>query len=101
MKIGLNFVYKFNLIFIHPQNCSISDTVLGLEALTKYATAMSVNSTEMLVLVTAGPSNEHTFKMNDDNKMVLSSVAIPDLPSEVNIFAEGEGCVLIQVHFSI
>lgn len=76
---------------------STQDTVLGLEALAKYATVMSVKKTDLSVLVTAGPDVDHVFKMNDDNRMVLSRVSVPDLPTNVEIFAEGDGCVLVQV----
>ncbi|KAG7202424.1 hypothetical protein KM043_018735 [Ampulex compressa] len=74
---------------------STQDTVLGLEALTKYATAMSVNNTDLSVLVTAGEL-DHVHRMHNDNRMVLTQIRLPVLPTIVEIFAEGEGCVLIQ-----
>lgn len=80
---------------------STQDTVLGLEALTKYALAMA-NATataELSVLLTANEL-EWMFKINDENRMILSHVELPTLPTSVEVFAEGEGCVLVQVcHF--
>lgn len=76
---------------------STQDTVLGLEALTKYALAMAnATATELSVLLTANEL-EWMFKINDENRMILSYVELPTLPTSVEVFAEGEGCVLVQV----
>ena len=76
---------------------STQDTVIGLEALTKYATAMSNSSaTELSVLLTANDV-DRIFKINNDNKMVLYKTDLPVLPTTVEIFVEGNGCVLVQV----
>ncbi|XP_011874735.1 PREDICTED: alpha-2-macroglobulin-like protein 1 isoform X2 [Vollenhovia emeryi] len=74
---------------------STQDTVLGLEALTKYATAMSSNATDLSVLVTAGEVDQ-VYRMHNDNRMVLTQIRLPVIPTIVEIFAEGEGCVLVQ-----
>ncbi|XP_066592787.1 alpha-2-macroglobulin-like protein 1 isoform X2 [Prorops nasuta] len=76
---------------------STQDTVLGLEALTKYAIAMSTNNTDLSVLVTAGEVDQ-VYRMYMDNKMVLTQIQLPALPTIVEIFAEGEGCVLVQTN---
>lgn len=75
---------------------STQDTVVGLEALTKYALAMATNSTDLSVLVTASEV-DHVYRMNDDNRVVLIQIELPTLPTIIEIFAEGEGCVLVQV----
>lgn len=75
---------------------STQDTVVGLEALTKYALAMATNSTDLSVLVTASEV-DHVYRMNDDNRVVLIQIQLPTLPTIIEIFAEGEGCVLVQV----
>ncbi|XP_011171215.1 alpha-2-macroglobulin-like protein 1 isoform X3 [Solenopsis invicta] len=74
---------------------STQDTVLGLEALTRYATAMSSNTTDLSVLVTAGEVDQ-VYRMHNDNRMVLTQIRLPVVPTIVQIFAEGEGCVLVQ-----
>lgn len=81
---------------------STQDTVLALEALTKYAAAMNVNNTDLSVLVTASEVDQ-VYKMHNDNRMVLTQIKLPTLPTIVEIFAEGEGCVLVQVrrYFSL
>ncbi|KAI4503310.1 hypothetical protein M0802_001532 [Mischocyttarus mexicanus] len=74
---------------------STQDTVLGLEALTKYALAMATNSTDLSVLVTASEV-DYVHRMNNDNRDVLIRIQLPTLPTIIEIFAEGEGCVLVQ-----
>ncbi|XP_011696887.1 PREDICTED: alpha-2-macroglobulin-like protein 1 isoform X2 [Wasmannia auropunctata] len=76
---------------------STQDTVLGLEALTKYAAVMSSNTTDLSVLVTAGEVDQ-VYRMHNDNRMVLTQIHLPVLPTAVEIFAEGEGCVLVQTN---
>jgi len=75
---------------------STQDTVLGLEALTKYAAAMSGNTMDLSVLVTAAEVDQ-VYRMHNDNRMVLTEIHLPVIPTVVEIFAEGEGCVLVQV----
>ncbi|XP_012231026.1 alpha-2-macroglobulin-like protein 1 isoform X2 [Linepithema humile] len=74
---------------------STQDTVLGLEALTKYAAVMFSNTTDLSVLVTAGEVDQ-VYRMHNDNRMVLKQLPLPVIPTIVEIFAEGEGCVLVQ-----
>ncbi|XP_015600837.1 alpha-2-macroglobulin-like protein 1 isoform X2 [Cephus cinctus] len=74
---------------------STQDTVLGLEALTKYAIAMSTKSTDLSVLVT-GNEVDHVFRMQNADRLVRRQIFLPVLPTVVEVFAEGEGCVLVQ-----
>lgn len=76
---------------------STQDTVLGLEALGKYAETMNTNKTDLSVLVTAGDV-DRVVRMNDENRMVLVQIKLPILPTTVEIFAEGEGCLLVQTN---
>ena len=78
---------------------STQDTVLALEALTKYALVMAnASATDLSVLVTA-TDVDRLFKLNDDNRMLLSRIDLPTLPTTLEVFAEGEGCVLVQVSY--
>lgn len=74
---------------------STQDTVLGLEALTKYAIAMNTSNTDLSILVTAGEI-DHIYRMHTESRMVLTQIRLPVLPTVVEVFAEGEGCVLVQ-----
>lgn len=75
---------------------STQDTILGLEALTKYAMAMTAQTTDLSILVTAGQVDQ-VYRLHEDNQMILKQVSLPVLPTVVEIFAEGSGCVLVQV----
>ncbi|OAD58540.1 Alpha-2-macroglobulin-like protein 1, partial [Eufriesea mexicana] len=75
---------------------STQDTVLGLEALTKYAIKTAHHSnTDLSVLVTA-KKVDYVYKLHNDNRLVLMQIRLPVLPTIVEIFAQGEGCVLVQ-----
>ncbi|XP_023246996.1 murinoglobulin-2-like [Copidosoma floridanum] len=75
---------------------STQDTILGLEALTKFALAMAnASTTELSVLVTA-TDLEQLYKIDEDNRSVLKRIDLPTVPTSLEIFAEGEGCLLVQ-----
>lgn len=80
---------------------STQDTVIGLEALTKYAKAMAnATATDLSVLVTANEVDK-LMLINNDNKLVLYRVDVPVIPTTLEVFAEGGGCVLVQVSFRV
>lgn len=72
------------------------DTVIGLEALTMYAVAVNHRATDLSVVVTA-TEVDYIYRLHDANRMVLTQIRLPVLPTVVEIFAEGEGCALVQV----
>ncbi|CAL7935225.1 unnamed protein product [Xylocopa violacea] len=74
---------------------STQDTVVGLEALTKYAMVVNRGSTNLSVLVTANDL-DYSYELHDDNRTILTQIRLPTLPTIVDIFAQGGGCVLIQ-----
>ncbi|XP_008546856.1 alpha-2-macroglobulin-like protein 1 isoform X1 [Microplitis demolitor] len=78
---------------------STQDTVIGLEALAKYATAMAVTNatTDLSILVTAGDV-DRIIRMHDENRRVLVQIPLPVFPTLVEVFVEGEGCVLVQTN---
>ena len=76
---------------------STQDTVLGLESLTKYALAMvNASATDLSVLLIAN-DDEKLVNVNDDNRMLLVRFDLPSLPTTLEVFAQGEGCLLVQV----
>lgn len=78
---------------------STQDTVIGLEALAKYATALSTDPTQLSVLMSTG-NNDQVYKMSEDNKLVLSQFPLPKVPSNVEVYAEGQGCAMVQVNMT-
>lgn len=75
---------------------STQDTVIGLEALAKYATALSSDATQLSLLMSTGPSDQ-VYKMNEGNKLVLQQFALSTVPANVEVYAEGQGCAMVQV----
>lgn len=75
---------------------STQDTVLGLEALTKYAMTIHHGNTDLSVLVTA-KGVDYVYKLHNENRVILKQIRLAVLPTVVEIFAQGEGCVLVQV----
>ena len=76
---------------------STQDTVLGLEALTKYALTMANTSALDLSLLVTATDFDHLFRVSDENRMLLKRIELPTLPTSLEVLAEGEGCVLVQV----
>ncbi|KAK1121212.1 hypothetical protein K0M31_010519 [Melipona bicolor] len=74
---------------------STQDTVLGLEALTKYAMTIQHGNTDLSVLVTA-KGVDYVYKLHNENRVILKQIRLAVLPTVVEIFAQGEGCVLVQ-----
>ncbi|XP_050576186.1 alpha-1-macroglobulin-like [Bombus affinis] len=74
---------------------STQDTVVGLEALTKYAMTVQHRNIDLSVLVTA-KEVDYVYKLHNENRMVLKQIRLSVLPTIVEIFAQGKGCVLVQ-----
>lgn len=75
---------------------SFQDTVVALEALTKYAITLPRSESGLSVVVTASEM-EHTFHINEHERLLLKRQPLPVLPTEVEVDAVGEGCALVQV----
>ncbi|CAK9803715.1 Mug1 [Anthophora plagiata] len=74
---------------------STQDTVVGLEALTKYNMVVNPGKTDLSILITA-KEVDYAYKLHEDNRMILRQIRLPVLPTNVEIFAQGTGCVLVQ-----
>jgi hypothetical protein len=76
---------------------STQDTVLGLEALAKYALAVAnATATNLFVLVTA-TDVDRVLTIVEENRTLLSHFELPSLPTTLELFAGGAGCLLVQV----
>ena len=76
---------------------STQDTVLGLEALTKYALAMANSTATKLSVLAVANDVEKLMEIADHNRMLTERIQLPSLPTSVEILAAGEGCLLVQV----
>lgn len=77
---------------------STQDTVVALEALTKYAlTVPGTDNVELRIIVNSRQLLEdESFHVNQDNRLVQQTLDIPVVPTTLAITALGEGCALVQ-----
>ncbi|EHH20476.1 hypothetical protein EGK_03341, partial [Macaca mulatta] len=76
---------------------STQDTVVALQALSKYGTA-TFSKSEKAALVTIKSSHTFSkdFQVDDGNRLVLQEVRLPELPGEYSTTVSGSGCVYLQ-----
>ncbi|KAL5016375.1 hypothetical protein ScPMuIL_005964 [Solemya velum] len=75
---------------------STQDTVLGLQALSEFATSMFSNNGSMHITVTAG-NVTHEFDISRQNALILQSFEIPTVPGKVDVLATGSGLAVLEV----
>ncbi|XP_022321696.2 CD109 antigen-like isoform X2 [Crassostrea virginica] len=80
----------------HGGFSSTQDTVMALQALSEFAKMAYSNNFDIQMTVTAG-SFSHQFSVNAQNALLLQSVELPTIPSQVTVSATGHGMGLIQV----
>ncbi|XP_068111193.1 alpha-2-macroglobulin-like protein 1 isoform X2 [Hyperolius riggenbachi] len=76
---------------------STQDTVVGLQALSKFASIASAKSGDVVIDVTSLNGFSHRLIVNNDNRLLLQKVALPKLPGEYLVTASGAGTVFMQV----
>lgn len=74
---------------------STQDTVVALEALTKYAVMLPQGKNGLSIVVTA-TEMEHTFHIREHERLLLKRQQLPVLPTQVEVDAIGESCALVQ-----
>lgn len=81
-------------IFIH----SCQDTVVALDALSKYGAAtFSKSQKTPSVTVQSSGSFSQKFQVDKSNRLLLQQVSLPDIPGNYTVSVSGEGCVYAQV----
>lgn len=76
------------------------DTVIGLEALAKYAENLSTNDTNVQMTVQLDvPINETFINVNRENALVLQIVDLPAQTRNVQLSASGHGFALFQLSY--
>eukprot|EP00112_Aurelia_sp_Birch-Aquarium-sp1_P000397 Seg1036.8 transcript_id=Seg1036.8/GoldUCD/mRNA.D3Y31 product="alpha-2-macroglobulin-like protein 1" protein_id=Seg1036.8/GoldUCD/D3Y31 len=76
---------------------STQDTCVALQALAIYGGLIYQKGTNLKVNIQASQIN-HTFIVNDENKLVLQRLDTPDAPTKVKIESSGKGCALLQAN---
>uniref|UniRef100_A0A8I3W0V8 Alpha-2-macroglobulin n=1 Tax=Callithrix jacchus TaxID=9483 RepID=A0A8I3W0V8_CALJA len=77
---------------------STQDTVVALHALSKYGAATFTKSgkaAQVTVIQSSGTFSKN-FQVDNDNRLLLQQVSLPQLPGEYSTKVTGEGCVYLQ-----
>ncbi|XP_052280995.1 CD109 antigen-like [Dreissena polymorpha] len=75
---------------------STQDTVVALQALSRFAALIFSDTFNIQATVTAGTFT-HTFNINKQNALVMQSVVLPSIPSQVSVSATGHGMALLDM----
>ncbi|XP_075747662.1 pregnancy zone protein-like isoform X15 [Rhipicephalus microplus] len=74
---------------------STQDTVLGLQALSAFATFVSKDPVDITVKVDGNEVSE-TYNLKEDTKLVVQEKKVVNLPNKLTSEASGPGCVLVS-----
>ncbi|XP_012587791.1 PREDICTED: alpha-2-macroglobulin-like [Condylura cristata] len=76
---------------------STQDTVIALQALSKYA-AITFTKRKEAATVTVKSSGTFSkeFQVDDTNQLLLQEVGLPEIPGEYHTTVSGSGCVYLQ-----
>ncbi|KAB7500273.1 Ovostatin-like protein [Armadillidium nasatum] len=72
-----------------------SEYVIALQALAAYEKTVSQGPVDLTVLVTMGTVSK-SFSINEQNKLLQQSVALPTVPISITFDVSGQGCALLQ-----
>ncbi|XP_076068941.1 alpha-1-inhibitor 3-like isoform X2 [Oratosquilla oratoria] len=74
---------------------STQDTVVALQALALFSSTREQGGANLTV--TVGAENlQHSFSINEKNKILQQFVMLPTLPTDVTLEMTGQGCALLQ-----
>ncbi|XP_030043088.1 alpha-2-macroglobulin-like protein 1 isoform X2 [Microcaecilia unicolor] len=76
---------------------STQDTMVALQAVTKYAALTFTEDGEVAVTVTSAHSFQTTFHVDNRNRLLLQQASLTEIPGSYEVRANGTGCVLVQV----
>ncbi|XP_075699318.1 alpha-2-macroglobulin-like protein 1 [Rhinoderma darwinii] len=77
---------------------STQDTVVALQALTKYAKAIYTDDPDVTVSVRSLSGFNRQFHVDKKNSLLTQREILPDIPGEYTLTATGTGCAFIQTH---
>ncbi|KAM9853538.1 alpha-2-macroglobulin-like protein 1 [Aulostomus maculatus] len=82
---------------------STQDTVVALQALSKYAAATYSEEGSTTVTVTSLGGLNKEFNVDQSNRLLYQEEKLQDVPGEYTVRAEGQSCVLAQIsmHYNI
>ncbi|XP_038176281.1 murinoglobulin-1-like isoform X2 [Arvicola amphibius] len=81
----------------HGGFSSTQDTVVALHALSMYGAATFTRSQKTpLVTIQSSGTFSRKFQVENNNRLLLQQVSLPDIPGNYDISVSGEGCVHAQ-----
>uniref|UniRef100_A0A8C8YMX1 Alpha-2-macroglobulin n=1 Tax=Prolemur simus TaxID=1328070 RepID=A0A8C8YMX1_PROSS len=81
----------------HGGFSSTQDTVVALQALSKYGAATFTKSEKAaLVTVKSSDTFSQEFQVDDANRLLLQEVGLPLIPGDYSTTVSGSGCVYLQ-----
>nr|XP_020634517.1 murinoglobulin-2-like [Pogona vitticeps] len=97
----INVASKFAGILVLLQNVfggfsSTQDSIVALQALTKYAGLTYREIEDLKVLVKSSKDFQHEFHVDKKNRLVLQKVSLPEIPGQYKVEVSGNGCVYVQ-----
>uniref|UniRef100_A0A8D2CXQ7 Pregnancy zone protein n=1 Tax=Sciurus vulgaris TaxID=55149 RepID=A0A8D2CXQ7_SCIVU len=76
---------------------STQDTVVALQALSKYGAATFTKSKKAaLVTIKSSKTFSEVFQVDDTNRLLLQEVMLPEIPGNYSTTVLGSGCVYLQ-----
>lgn len=80
---------------------STQDTVMGLQALAKFAERISIRDNNVEIVVKADNlPHETNFSINPENALIYQSHELPSTVRAINITASGHGFALCQLSYN-
>ncbi|XP_018426805.1 PREDICTED: alpha-2-macroglobulin-like protein 1 [Nanorana parkeri] len=76
------------------------DTVVGLQAFTKYAKATYRDEPDVTVFIRSLSGFQRQFHVDKTNSLLLQKEPLPDTSGVYTVTATGNGCVLVQTHLN-
>uniref|UniRef100_A0ACB8ETZ3 Uncharacterized protein n=1 Tax=Sphaerodactylus townsendi TaxID=933632 RepID=A0ACB8ETZ3_9SAUR len=73
------------------------DTVVALQALSRYATLTYHEIEGVQVLVKSTTGFQHEFHIDKGNRLVLQQAPLPEVPGEYKVEVSGNGCAYVQL----
>ncbi|KAK6643487.1 hypothetical protein RUM43_004992 [Polyplax serrata] len=78
---------------------SSQDTVLALEAISKFsATLPRTGQLDQLTVRAETMGEEYSFNITDTNRMLQQKVSLPTFATDIHFHSTGKGCALVQTH---
>ncbi|XP_077202031.1 alpha-2-macroglobulin-like protein 1 [Paroedura picta] len=75
---------------------STQDTVVALQALSRYAALTYRETEDVQVLVKSSTGFQHEFHVDKGNRLVLQQASLPEVPGQYKVEVSGNGCAYVQ-----